>query len=218
MDISKLSAKELYELARQKEQEEKHQAELDDKRNKLQQQREELVADFKRRQTELDEEIRKLQQQREQRLNDYHRQLEKLERELEALQDSGTPASPVEKPTKQQPAPAEPKPAKEQTPAPTESKPTKEQAPEPAETQSTAPAQASKPAPAKGRAGEDVEQIFKEIAELMRNREYISESLLKERLRNQGVSALSLSKALEQLVKDKRLIRKSGGSYVMGKK
>ena len=52
----------------------------------------------------------------------------------------------------------------------------------------------------------------------MRNRTYISESLLKEKLKLNGFDLGSLKKEMEKLVRAGRLEKKSGGNYALGKK
>ena len=186
IDISKLSAKELFELAHQKELEEQRQAELHERMTRLRQQQEDLVAEFKAQLTKLDKEIKHLQQQRDRLVEAHDLDLAKLEGELESTDRQLTSPPAATKPAQSPPAPE------------------------------TAPAQGGDK-PESANPG-DPDTLFEQIRELMRGREYISETLLKEKLRGKGNTGVNLGKALEQLVKDRRLIRKSGGSYVLGKK
>ncbi len=200
IDISKLSAKELFELARQKEQEEQKQAEFNEHLNKLKQQRDEMLGKFKRALAKLDGEIKQLQTQRDQLMSDHDQDLSRLNGEIEETEERVGDLDALE--LTEPPKPSE-KPAAKSTEASktkTEREDEKEQ---------------TKPPPRKEA---DSEELLEEIKTLMRSREYISESLLKERLRGMGYSSLNLTKGLEKLTKEKYLIRKSGGSYILGKK
>jgi myosin heavy subunit len=202
IDISKLSAKELYELARQKEQEEQRQAELNEHLNKLKQQRSELLAKFNKSLGNIEEEIKQLQQQREQLLSEHESALDRLDQQI---RETGMHA-------KQHAHEDTPEPPNTATPV-----------------QSTPPIKpAAAPAPrpvARPSAGtqppenvENIDDMYIKIRELTKTREYISETLLKEKLKGMGFSNTLISKGLDQLVKDKRLLHKGGGSYVLGKK
>lgn len=183
IDISKLSAKELYELARQKEIEEQRQAELNEHLNKLKVQREQLLAKFQQTISGIDSEIKQLQQKRERLVSDHDLDMGRLESEIDGTRQQGEQAL----------APPPPSPRPAASPPATNSKPV------------------SPPA-------SDPDELYNKIAELMRTREYISDSLLREKLKSLGFHSPNLGKELEQLVKEKRLVSKSGGSYVLGKK
>ena len=182
IDISKLSAKELYELARQKEIEEQRQAELNEHLNKLKAQREQLLTKFQQAIANIDNEIKQLQQKRERLVADHDLDISRLESEIDETRQQG-----------------------EQVLAP----------PPPPRPAASPPAAISKPV---SPPSSDPDELYDRIAELMRTREYISDSLLREKLKSLGFHSPNLGKELEQLVKEKRLIRKSGGSYVLGKK
>lgn len=208
IDLSKLSAKELYELARQKEQEEQRQAELNKELNQLKAQREELLSGHKQNLGRLDGEIRQLQSQRERLVNEHDADLAKLDDKIETTRQRLEQQQAAPTPVSAAPAVAKKVEAdKPVSPAPAVSK-----APE------AAPSPSSSKQAAATAATSDLDALFKVISELMRTREYISDTLLKEKLKGMGHSSPNLSKQLEQLVKDKKLIRKSGGSYVLGKK
>jgi len=60
--------------------------------------------------------------------------------------------------------------------------------------------------------------LMEKIRSIMRNRTYISESLLKEKLSVNGFDMSTLKKDREQLVRDGKLEKKSGSNYALGKK
>lgn len=202
IDISSLSAKELYELARQKEMEEERQAELNEHLHKLEAQREQLSGKFQKTLSTIDNEIKQLQQQRERLVSDHELELSRLNDEIEntSKQTGSTPASKI----KAYNTPS--------TLAVTESA---EQGLSSSQGEiEPLAAQPTNPSPNPINEGESLYEI---VSELMRSREYISETLLKEKLKVMGYPSQNIGKDLDRLVKEKRLIRKSGGSYVLGK-
>ncbi|MDH5784827.1 MAG: hypothetical protein OEZ16_04365 [Chromatiales bacterium] len=85
VDLSKLSAKELFELAQKKEQEEKSDAERQDKINELKEKLESLVGEHKNVLMLTDKKIRDMQEQREKLIKDHEKALADLETEIKAL-------------------------------------------------------------------------------------------------------------------------------------
>lgn len=203
IDLSKLSAKELFELARQKEQEEQRQAELNEHLNKLKQQREELLSKFNKALSKLDDEIKQLQQQREKLLGSHEQELAHLDKEITGARQQ------AQADTLEAPSPVSPRQEAPQRPTPP-SKPAATPAP------SLEPSTSAARQPPEN--VENIDDMYIKIRELTKTREYISETLLKEKLKGMGFSNTTISKGLTQLLKDKRLIHKGGGSYVLGKK
>lgn len=218
IDLSKLSAKELYELARQKEQEEQQQAALNEELNQLKAQHEELLTGHQQTLGRVDGEISQLQAQRERLINEHDTELAKLNGKIKTTRQQLVQQQTAPKPVSTAPAAA----AKIETAKPVNPEPATGKKPEttpPTASAKNAAATASpSAAAAAASAASDIDELFKIIIELMRSREYISDTLLKEKLKGMGHTSANLSKQLEQLVKDKKLIRKSGGSYVLGKK
>jgi TolA-binding protein len=85
IDLSKLSAKELFELAQKKEQEEKHVAERQGKIDELKSKLDEMVSEHKNVLLLTDKKIRDMQEQREKLVKDQEAALAELESEIKAL-------------------------------------------------------------------------------------------------------------------------------------
>lgn len=85
IDLSKLSAKELYELAQKKEQEEKDLAERQGKLDELKAKRETLAAEQKNILFLTDKKIRDMQEQRDKMAAEQASTLAELDKEIEAL-------------------------------------------------------------------------------------------------------------------------------------
>ena len=92
IDLSQLSAKELYELAQKKEQEEQEAAERQGKIDELKQRLEEVVSEHKNVLLLTDKKIRDMQEQREKLVKDHEAAVAELEGEIKALGGS-TPKS-----------------------------------------------------------------------------------------------------------------------------
>ena len=85
IDLSKLSAKELFELAQQKEKEEQEAAERQGKIDELKKKLEDTVSEHKNVLLLTDKKIRDMQEQREQLVKDHEAALAELEGEIKAL-------------------------------------------------------------------------------------------------------------------------------------
>ena len=85
IDLSKLSSKELFELAQQKEKEEQEAAERQSKIDELQAQRDAMLSEHKNVLVLTDKKIREMQEQREKLLADHELALSKLDKEIQAL-------------------------------------------------------------------------------------------------------------------------------------
>jgi hypothetical protein len=238
VNIEQLSAKELYELAKKKEQEEARVAEMQEQLKKLETEREGLIKKHEEELAYTDRQIEELASQRERMIEGHNKALSILEQKLKTLREETNKA-----------AAQEPAPAKEEAPKKPETEVAKAPAPAKEETQKKPETEAVKaPSPAKpkeGMVGEDLpppsddepEQEVREKAkakggseadelntlmehmhQIMKGRSYISDSLLREKLQSLKFKPANLSKLLDTLVRQARLVRRSGGNYVLGRK
>lgn len=209
IDLSKLSSKELFELAKQREKEE-HEAEqrvamLQSALHK----RDELIAEHEHALAAMDRAIKELQVKREQQVESFEAALTPIEQEIEELERriqademrakeaAAAPLSPPAQPTVPVTAQAAPKPMPPASPAP-----------------QAAPPQAK---PANG-GDAALDKLYSLIRDMMRNRSYISESLMKEKLKAANFDTSNLRKQLEQLMHDKRVENKGRGNFALGKR
>ena len=82
VDLSKLSAKELYELAQKKEREEQEEAERQEKINELMEQRTTMLSEHKNVLLLTDKKIRDLQEQRDKLIADHDKALAELDAKI----------------------------------------------------------------------------------------------------------------------------------------
>ena len=164
IDLSKLSAKELFELAKQKEQEEKEDSERQGKLDELKTQRESLLNEHKNVLLLTDKKIRDMQAQREKLIADHENVVAEIDKLIKSLGGS-----------------------------------------------------APKPEP-KAAAGDDDAKLKSTIRQIMNKRDYISASLLKEKLAAYGIKPANFNKDLEQWVREGWLESKGKGNYALGKK
>jgi chromosome segregation ATPase len=85
IDLSKLSAKELFELAQQKEKEEQEAAERQGKLDEFKDKREAMISEHKNILLLTDKKIRDMQEQREKLASDQEQALAELDKEIEGL-------------------------------------------------------------------------------------------------------------------------------------
>lgn len=208
IDLSNLSSEELFELARQRKQQEQEHAQRTaaaERVAELKRMRALIVSKHNEALAATDQALGELQKKRSKLLEDHEVALVPLDRELRELAEKTeadtTAANVVKEPIA--PPLVAPQPV----------------APPPV----PAPAPASAPAkPAPTHSVQEVigspDELFIHVRELMLGRTYISESLLKEQLRSRSVTVNNLHKLLEQLVKDGRLNNKGGGNYALGRK
>jgi hypothetical protein len=221
IDLSKLSAKELFELALRKEQEEQllvqrqaQLAELQKQRGLLISAHDVALADIERKITELTSQRAKLIVDHEKSMSAIGKEIGELMRQIEAeMAKPAAPTAPAIKPSAAVPPRAA-------TPAAPPPKP----APAPVAPPPPAPAA---PAPAASLASEaamgmitidDKDELFEKVRELMRTRSFISHSLLKEQLKTKGYNIPNLSKLVDQLIREGKLASAGGGNYALGKK
>lgn len=240
VNIEQLSAKELYELAKKKEQEEARVAEMQEQLKKLETEREGLIKKHEEELAYTDRQIAELSSQRERMIEGHNKALSILEKKLKTLsEEAGKAAAPTPAPAKEQapqkpetaaadvaaPAPA---PAKEETQAKAETETAKaaakpreaivgEDLPPPSDDE---PEQETREkAKAKGSAeADELDVLMEHMHTIMKGRSYISDSLLREKLQSLKFKPANLSKLLDTLVRQARLVRRSGGNYVMGRK
>lgn len=161
IDLSKLSAKELFELAQKKEQEEKEDAERQGKLDELKTQRESLLNEHKNVLLLTDKKIRDMQAQREKLIADHENVVAEIDKLIKSLGGS-----------------------------------------------------AAKPEP---KTGDDDAKLKSTIREIMNRRDYISASLLKEKLAAYGIKPANFNKDIERWVRDGWLESKGKGNYALGK-
>jgi hypothetical protein len=219
-NLENLSSQELFELARkrlQQEQEDARRAEMIARTAELRKRNEDMLAQHRHALAELDKELQALQQRREKLLAEHQRAIAELARELQALESPLNQAAAPAVPSRPVP---EPSVLAAATPA-FESKPV---TPAPARDDHESPLAATAPAvetraaaPSPARQDNDSE-VSDAVVEAMRGRNDISESLLREKLRNKGISVSDLHKHLEKMVRAGTIVSRGGGNYSLKKK
>jgi DNA repair exonuclease SbcCD ATPase subunit len=228
VNLEELSAKELYELAKKKEQEEALQEQLLGRINEIKATREQVKITYQEVLKDIDQQLEELGKQRQTVVADHKKELEELNHELEQLiqeveesQEALAEASSAEKEAAQrkeqdEAAEAAASKAAEAKPAPPPEKPA---AAKPAEKPAPQPAASAK-SPAKGPLSkeEELDLLMEHMVTFMKGRAYISESLLREKLQVAKFKpATNLNKLLETLVQQARLVRRNGSNYVLGR-
>jgi FtsZ-interacting cell division protein ZipA len=208
VDLSKLSSKELFELAKQREQEEQQAVVRLENLNAARVKREELIAKHEAAIAATDKAIQELQEQREQQLTDFEAALAPLELEISELEgevkaDEARAEEEAAEPQRTL-APAEP-------PRPQNSNTPRSTAATPQASEATPPRTVSK-------GSNTTDDLYKLIRSMMRNRTYISESLMKEKLKAAAFDTSNLRNQLDQLIYEKRLDKKGAGNYTLGKR
>lgn len=187
VDISNLSAKELFELAKQKELEEKEASArkaMEELLEKLMVKRDELVTARDDDLAEIDKKIDELTEQREQIIASHEDSISEVDSEIEAL-NKKLDQEPSEKPSAKAASSA-----KKPEPAPK------------AETKKAA----KEPMDAADR-----------ILEMLKVRSYVSHGMLEETLKSEGIDLTDLSKKINNLIRSKKIVRRSGGNYALKK-
>lgn len=228
IDLSKLSAKELFELALRKEQEEQIQTQRKEQLIELQQQRALLLSAHQVALAEIERKISDLTSQRGKLIADHEKSMTAIGKEIGELMRKIQEAELAEKAPK--PAAAAPAAPKESAPvappvAPAAAAPAAKPAPAaPAPASAPAiPAAASEESP-HGAGGSEIvtlndkDELFEKIREMMRTRSFISHGLLKEQLKVKGFNVPNLTKLVDQLIREGKLASAGGGNYALGKK
>jgi outer membrane biosynthesis protein TonB len=239
IDFSKLSAKELFELALRKEQEEQVQAQRHEQLIELQKQRALLLSAHQVSLAEIERKISELTSQRGKLIAEHEksmtaigkeigeltRKIQETERTEKVKQATPPPAAPKAEP----PAPPAPAPVAQPVPVVKAAPVTPPPAPA-APAAPVVPPAAAAPAPvteeesaAVGVGPESVtlydkDELFEIVREMMRTRSFISHGLLKEQLKAKGYNVPTLSKLVDQLIREGKLASAGGGNYALGKK
>lgn len=233
IDFSKLSAKELFELALRKEQEEQVQAQRHEQLIELQKQRALLLSAHQVSLAEIERKISELTSQRGKLLAEHEKSMTAIGKEIGELTRKIQETERAEKVKPAAPPPAVPKapaPAPVAKPAPVEQEaapvtpPPAPAAPVPPPAAVTAPAPVTEEESAAAGVGPesvtlyDKDELFEIVREMMRTRSFISHGLLKEQLKAKGYNVPTLSKLVDQLIREGKLASAGGGNYALGKK
>ena len=233
VDISQLSAKELYELAKQKEQEEAKFAQMQEKRTKLENEREELLQKHQEDIAVIDRQIEELTVQRERMIGNVNigprsngisgvfkgQEITQAEKTSSAEQPAAAKATPVKEEKATPSAPIEkkePPKVKERAQAETKEGLIGEDLPPPSEEQGKEHKDEN-PAPKSKGDSDELDILMEYLHQIMKGRSYISDSLLREKLQSLKFKPSNLSKLLDTLVRQAKLVRRSGGNYVLGR-
>jgi chromosome segregation ATPase len=187
VDLSKLSAKELFELAKQKEQEEKEASvrqAIAARVDELTAKRGELVAGHEKELAGVDNKIVELTEQRAQLIASHDEALSEIDSEIESYTRKLAQKSDEEAPK-----------------------------------EAAASTKKSEPA-TEAESGGVVDQpvdASERIIEMLKVRSYVSHGMLEETLRSEGIDVSNLAKQIDQLVRGKIIIRRSGGNYALNK-
>lgn len=184
-----LSSKELFELAKQQEQIEKEDAERTEKINELKNQRESLIQSHNTLLNATDQAIRELTRKRNGLIATHEESLGKLDQEIRELEQLSEKAAKAEE-EKLATLPAT----------------------------SEASANSSPGAFKRPKSSQPSGDIESALAEIMKKRPTISESMLKEQMKSRGFDTSNFGKLIDKLVRDKTLVSKGGGNYALGRK
>lgn len=211
VNLEELSAKELYELARKKEQEEARLAQMQEQLRALKLERETLIKKHEEALAETDRQLQELTRQREKMLKEHESALSALDARLKKLgAETTAKKAAVNEASAAKPAtPSRPSLVQEELPPPSDEEET------PAQKADTPPAH--KPREKAKSDAEELEILMEHLRKIMKGRSYISDSLLREKLQAANYKPANLGKLLETLVRQARLVRRSGGNYVLGR-
>ncbi|HEY0721698.1 MAG TPA: hypothetical protein VGE50_10660 [Gammaproteobacteria bacterium] len=224
IDLSKLSAKELFELALRKEQEEQKQAQRQEQLLELQKQRALLMSAHQVALAEIERKISELTSQRGKLIAEHENTMVTIGREIGELTQQIQETERAERASKPTPAPVPAPAPKAATPPPPPPAPPKVSAPVAVEK----PTPAAPPEPVQEAATseepsdtiiiDNKDELFEKIRDLMRTRSFISHGLLKEQLKVKGYNIPNLAKLVDQLIREGKLASAGGGNYALGKK
>lgn len=194
VDISTLSAKELYELAKKREQEEALRTAQLEQLETLNKQRSQLEQEYDATLEKINQEIEALHHKRILLVREHEKSLSTIKKDIQELNNKLDKAPAVKLETKAEsvqvtctdPATS----VIDKTPlAPTQRKPQKPN-----------------------------DDIGDKIIGLLKMRTDISNSLLKEKLKAEGYDVSNLGKKLDQLVREKKITSKGGGNYSIARR
>lgn len=215
VNIEELSAKELYELAKKKEQEEARLNQLQEQITGLQGDREQLIKKYEEELAETDRKIEELNTQRRTMTEGHQKALAMLDHKLKTLSEERQ----AKKASRESETPPQ---TKEKAPSPdaeVKEPLIQEELPPPSENEVDEPAPRPEKKPkTKGKdEAEELEILLEHLQKMMKGRSYISDSLLREKLRAANFKPANLGKLLDTLVRQAKLVRRSGGNYVLGR-
>ncbi|MGE0079836.1 MAG: hypothetical protein AB7U81_00900 [Thiohalomonadaceae bacterium] len=194
VNLDELSANELLELARKKQQQEVEKARaaaVVSRLAQLRKRREQLMADQERALAILEKELQALQQRRAQLVASHQSALAALDKEMAEVSASKDSVPEAVAPVAAAPMTVAPAPAA---------------VAEPADASQSREGEKGKP------------DMAATILQLLKGRIDISEGFLRERLRSGGYDLAKLGKTLEQLVREGKLVNKGGGNYALKKR
>jgi len=218
VDLSKLSSKELFELANQREMEEQKATERLEHLDAARKKRDKLIAEHEAAIAATDKAIAELKDKREKQLTDFEATLAPLELEISELECEVK--ADEDRAEKEAVAAQSPKQASTPdttvTAAATPPRPQTNTPPRPA----TPVAPVSKAAAPKpmSTGSSSTDDLYNLIRGMLRNRTYISESLMKEKLKAAAFDVTNLRNQLDQLIYEKRIDKKGAGNYALGKR
>ncbi len=209
VNIEELSAKELYELAKRKEQEEARLAQMQQQLTELKGKREQMIQRHEEELAYTDQKIDELTRQRKAMVESHQKALAALDQELKTAQtqcdDKKSTAKKLEAQASQS--------SREKTSQPVLEK---EELPPPVDNGPNNGAGAKEKGKPKSEE-EELDLMMEHIIKMMKGRSYISEGLMREKLSVADFKSTDLRKLLDTLVRQKRLVLRSGGNYVLGK-
>lgn len=197
IDITKLSSKELFELAKQKEKEEQEASQRAERLAEVKQQLAQLVAEHQEALAASDRAIRELQEKRSRMVAEFEAALAPLELDIQQLERQIRGGR-----------------AKAES-AETELSDEEELR---LHFEEQAGAESSAPETRATHEKDQSEELLTKIRHIMRTRNYISESLLKEQLKLNGFDMSKLKKEMEKLLREGKLKKEGAGNYALGKK
>lgn len=231
IDIKNLSSSELFELAKVKEREEQEANQRLARLADVKVQKASLIAKHEEALAAIDKSIRELQEKRTQLLADHKAALATIELNLQELErkintDLNKAASlTINISPQSTPAPISLAPGTLNAPV-RQAVPAPQSAPAPrtAPTPQSIPAPRPAPTPQPGtesvssEASDGSDELLTKIRNIMRSRSYISESLLKEKLKANGFDTSNLKQDMEKLIREGKLEKKGPGNYALGRK
>ncbi len=207
IDIKNLSASELFELAKKKEQEEQEAHQRAARLAEIKKQIAALITSHKEALAATDQAIAELQEKRTRLVSEFKAAITPLELDIKELERKvKADQAKAESPAASVPPQSNVHAAKPAPPAQSEQAPTSTATP-----QAAAETPPAKPA-------DSGEELLVKIRDIMRTRTYVSESLLKEKLKASGFDIRNLKQDIEKLIREGKLEKKGIGNYALGKK
>lgn len=207
VDIKTLSSKELYELAKRKEQVEQEAQQRVSRLADARKQKAELIAQHEAAIAATDKAIQELQEKRTRLVAEFKVTLAPIELDIQELEGKIKSAQAASSTAQQEPTPTPLSPIETIT-IEAAAAPPIENEPEPSEP----------PKESAASVADSSDELMDKIRHIMRSRTYISESLLKEKLKANGFDTHNLKTDIEKLIREKKLEKKGIGNYALGKR